>query len=252
VSNANFAVPGILDGGRPLIQHTASIDPGSSGGPLTTEDGHLLGLNVALLRSRQNVNLSVPVESVVESVHLAAVIRALRTSPELMTGALNETCGRLAGELSSSARPTNQLAHYVSNELVAREGYSSVSGLLRVTRSAKVANLFLDEPMQIMRATVGLRLSLTGDAMGTVGTAACTPVNPADARYVGTGRPIRMGIRSAKGLIELSWVFEHGHWRIVAGALADLNQMADVNEEAQKNAAAERTSAKGKASKRPK
>ncbi len=246
VSNARFSAPAVIEEGHPLIQHTASIDPGSSGGPLTSEDGRLVGLNVALLRSRQNFNLSVPVEAVLATVHQAAAIRALRSSPELMTGALNATCSRLAGELSSSTRAPGRLAHYISNELVASEGYSSVSGLVRVTGSEKVANLFLDEPMQVMRATVGVRLSLTADAAGTVGVATCTPVNPADARTVGNGRPVRMGIRSAKGVIELAWIFEHGHWRVLSGSLTDLNEVADA-EEAQKTPAAERTSAKAKA-----
>ncbi len=249
VSNARFTAPAIIEDDRPLIQHTASIDPGSSGGPLTNEEGRLVGLNVALLRNRQNFNLSVPVEAVLATVHQAAAIRALRSSPELMTGALNATCGRLAGELSSSARAPGRLAHYIGNELVASEGYSSVSGLLRVTGSEKVANLFLDEPMRIMRATVGVRLSLTADAAGTVGVATCTPVNAADARSVGSGRPVRMGIRSAKGIIELAWIFEHGHWRVMSGTLADLNQIADAAE-AQKTSTAERTSAKAKSAKR--
>lgn len=247
VSNASFSVPGILDEGRPLIQHTASIDPGSSGGPLTTEDGSLVGLNVALLRTRQNVNLSVPVESVLESVQAASVLRGIRGSRELMTARLRETCDRLAGEMSTSNASATRMGQFVSNAFVAREGYGSFIGYLRLA-PAQVLAKFVDEPMSTMRTSVGLRIGVTGSSRGS-GQASCAAVNPADARDVGTGRPIRMGINTASGLVELSWTFEHGHWRVLSGTLTDLNQLSDT-EEAQKTSPAERTSAKAKSAKR--
>jgi S1-C subfamily serine protease len=47
-----------------LIQHTAPISPGSSGGALFDSTGSLLGLTVAFVRDAQNLNFAISATSV--------------------------------------------------------------------------------------------------------------------------------------------------------------------------------------------
>src|SRR5690606_21053089 len=53
------------------VQHTAPTDPGSSGGPLLSERGRLIGINTLKIRGREGVAFAVPADLVVEALRAA-------------------------------------------------------------------------------------------------------------------------------------------------------------------------------------
>ena len=59
----DFMVPRV-----PLLQTTAPINPGDSGGPLLDSDGHVIGLTTALLAGTQNIGFAIPINLVKEVV----------------------------------------------------------------------------------------------------------------------------------------------------------------------------------------
>lgn len=63
------AVGRSLDGVTQLIQFTAPISPGSSGGPVFNESGEVVGLATSTATSGQNINFAVPIEYGVELLH---------------------------------------------------------------------------------------------------------------------------------------------------------------------------------------
>jgi tetratricopeptide (TPR) repeat protein len=66
----------IGEGGMRIIQTTAAISPGSSGGPLLGADGRVVGVTTAIRLGGQNLNLAVPAEE---------LTRLLRSSGPLQT-----------------------------------------------------------------------------------------------------------------------------------------------------------------------
>lgn len=62
-----------IGAGRTYIQTTAAISPGSSGGPLLTEQGLVVGVNTMTLVDGQNLNMAVPIERVLRLVDLVQV-----------------------------------------------------------------------------------------------------------------------------------------------------------------------------------
>jgi len=47
-----------------VIQHTAPISPGNSGGPLFNEQGYVVGINTFLAEGGQNLNFAIPIDYV--------------------------------------------------------------------------------------------------------------------------------------------------------------------------------------------
>ncbi len=72
ISNSSLKIEEIVSDGSTLIQHTAQIDPGSSGGPLLVKNKEgefqIVGINTWKAKGRESVNLAIPVSAVIKMV----------------------------------------------------------------------------------------------------------------------------------------------------------------------------------------
>jgi len=211
ISNAKFTMPG--DHASLLIQHTAAIDPGSSGGPLTNEAGDLVGVNVALATGRNSVFLAVPATAVQETVRFAHALVTKRRESSFMSKDLDETCRQFANEVASDdGRPSS----YVSNQLVADRGIESYAVVANnPTVGPSVQKMFEDDPMAAIRASVVFRMVVEWKVAGFV-PRTCTLL-PVDSSRLTDGRPVRVSFKGNGGELELRWTFEQGRWRVEGG-----------------------------------
>lgn len=82
----NSLSDGLVSGHRELddkityLQTTAAISPGSSGGPLLSKEGRVLGLTTASIRGGQNLNLAVPVRALKDAIQQRGKLQTLASA----------------------------------------------------------------------------------------------------------------------------------------------------------------------------
>lgn len=220
ISNAMFELEESDGSKTEFIQHTAPIDPGSSGGPLTSESGELLGVNTMFLVNKHSAFFAVPAKDVVEAVRAAYEIKQKRSNAAWKREKLIETCRVLVGELASDHPRLGVIDDLISNKLVGDKGFESFR---MVSNDKDFQQLFVADPIDGMRKALLLRLLFRVKAPKLGGGIApnndCTDIVENDAAHITTIDQVRSRIALDRGPLELAWTFEHGHWRIAGGDL---------------------------------
>ena len=241
ISNADFSNPDVARGAH-LVQHTAPIDPGSSGGPLTNEAGKLVGVNVALARGRQNVNFAVPAARVVEAVDGALELRKNENDQAWLRAAATSSCRRLSAELASSDSNGAATLDLIGMDLVTSEGPASFSFALThmsAPMRARLKDLFTESPIGAYRVALIHRVATRAALGGGVEAGdTCGQMNPTDAANISSSSHVRMSIPTANGSMEIELALDRGQFRVVGGDLLDIARIQQKEREV-----AERTAA---------
>jgi serine protease Do len=205
VSNERFVAQ---SHGQPitLIQHTAPIDPGSSGGPLTAESGAVVGVNFVKFTGRDNVYLAIPSEAVRKVLETAAETKRGRRKPEWLVQHLAESCGRLVGGLRREHEPSADVYELVTNDVLADHGFESLDAVGKTDKDAW--SLFLENPTVAMRIAVAIRLWY--EAHGKAGL----PITCLPPEQDATAGTVKLRVKFEHGERETSWRFEQGYWKL--------------------------------------
>jgi serine protease Do len=205
VSNERFELE---DGGHKqlYVQHTAPIDPGSSGGPLTTPDGKLLGVNTMKVRRRENVGLAVPASVVAEAVKRAVLVTDVDRRPG--SSEARAACNELVAALARGQDELATVERAIGAPMLAREGFSSLDGLPQ--GDVTWAQAFVDAPTQVLLHATALRL--IGE-LAPAGAPTCEPVSSTESDTPSFKVRTRSGDRA--------WTFgwEQRRWKLVGGSL---------------------------------
>ncbi|MBX3233634.1 MAG: trypsin-like peptidase domain-containing protein [Labilithrix sp.] len=199
VSNESFRLD---EGMRPLtyVQHTAPIDPGSSGGPLTDEAGHIVGVNTLKVSGRENVGLAVPSKYVLSTLQVASSIEAHHAKGARLA------CLGFVAELGAAEPRMLVLEQMISNHLVAGDGLEAAAAL---SSEPGFEELWNDDSVRAMRIATLVKLRTL--IMGGGGPSVLETCDDADTKADTAKYRIRMGNFETRELL-LRW--EHGRWKI--------------------------------------
>lgn len=211
VSNESFRLD---ESARPLVyvQHTAPIDPGSSGGPLTDERGYVLGVNTLKVNNREAVALAVPSESILETIRRSDSAESKRSSASYRRQSARLACLSLVAELASKKPRMLRLETMISNNLTSTEGLEAAMAI----DDEQFGQIWENDSVRAMRIATLVRLgAVLGAAGGTSALETCSDANADDLREILSADEVRYRVRLAnREMREIAFRWEQGHWKL--------------------------------------
>jgi serine protease Do len=203
-----------------LIQHSAPIDPGNSGGPLLVKDpsapiGYsVVGVNTLKALKRESTNFAIPARHVSEVLERARRAKKLAANPAGLRGELLKSAAVLTGELNSDNPVDQDVNKYISYAIVGEKGWQAYQAVLSsVQDQKKFTDWFLDDPVEAMRTSIYWFFSAEVDhEAGSV--VEFKGINPADESAIGRGEGIRTAFVIGGKQKEIAWSLEYGQWKI--------------------------------------
>jgi serine protease Do len=214
VSNESFRLDE-SPGQSTYVQHTAPIDPGSSGGPLTNESGHVLGVNTLKVSNREAVGLAVPSTAILAAIRRADVVEREHASAERRREAARLACLGLVAELAVEEPRLSVLEPMISNQLTGAEGPAAARALEGDEAFESVWEVDSARAMRLA-TLVRVRTSVAvGGGMNVLET--CNEMHPGDAAAILTTSQVRFRIRLASfETREMAMRWEQGHWKLAS------------------------------------
>ncbi len=212
VSNERFELDDEAGEARRFIQHTAPIGPGSSGGPLTTEGGRLVGVNTLKILDRDGAYVAVPATAVAEAVRAAVELRGRRAQSGWRRRALGEACRALVAELESDEPRPERLEGAIASSMVGERGAESFSFV--AGRDEELWELFRSDPVDALRWAVVRRLWGEVRAGGGVRAARSCEGAADEPGGASGGESAALPIGLGDGARRLTWRFEQGRWKV--------------------------------------
>lgn len=207
-----------------IIQHSASIDPGNSGGPLliknnTSESEYsVVGINTWLANNRNNTFFSIPSKNIETVLERAKYAEELKNNEDELRKELINSCNILSAELSSETPDLQKVDKIISYSFVAEEGLESYTSIVNSSDDDEADtwrfNFFNYSPLETMRKAVFVVFwnNIRTDSNNSV---KFLNINYSDEdKFVNSNR-IRTVFNINNNEKEIVWAYEVGHWRIV-------------------------------------
>ncbi len=205
VSNASAKIKELLNPEiSTIIQHTAQIDGGNSGGPLLLKDASakagykVCGVNTWKAMSRQNTNFAIPAETVEKTIK-AHYIQKSKLSFNDRTVAF--------AKAASTKDDFTLLVPYISNSMVSNYGEKALKDVLAKAPSSVrsfIADVFESNPID------GIRYSLAYSVYSKINTSERVDIKETSDEATGKKVQFTSGDKSCDSF----WIEEQGAWKL--------------------------------------
>lgn len=205
-----------------VLQHSATIDPGNSGGPLLVKTGNnsfkVVGVNTWSISNRQNTFFAIPSSNIYNVLEKAKAAIELKSDEEKLEEELNKKCKILAAELSSDQPDYKKISQFISYHFVGKEGWESLMKIMENSTEEEKSewqnNFFNNSPVETMRQAIYYLFWLNIKDTDNKSKVEFKEINISDAESFSEKNIIRTNYIINGVEKEISWIFEHGHWRI--------------------------------------
>jgi serine protease Do len=221
VTNAIAKIPELADPAvTTLIQHSAQIDPGNSGGPLLVTDKsapagyRVIGINTWKAYDRQATNFAIPAAAIKRFID-SSLARATGTAAQ--SPILEGRCKDFIGAAVGKDDAYRTIYRYVSYGYVAKDGEAVLKDVLQVAPTAvrdTILTVFTSySPIEGIRLAIAYRIQ-TG-LKGKDGPLSLSFVSvDGNPDTPDTEVPVRF-TRDGKEIV-VTWTREQGLWRIAS------------------------------------
>jgi serine protease Do len=231
VTNSAAKIPALIDPAvTTLVQHSAQVDPGNSGGPLLVADkssksGYkVVGINTWKAFDRQATNFSIPAAAI-SSFIANSLSRGNAAAPQ--APALEARCRAFISATAKTDDAYKELAKYVSYAYVARDGEAIIKKVLSVAPTSvrsDIIDVFSNvSPIEGIRLAIAYKIVSTLKSEAAQATLGFVAVD-GNADAAGASVPVRFTLAGKE--LSLTWLREHGVWRLASYPM-DIAKTAD-------------------------
>jgi serine protease Do len=231
VTNGAAKIPALIDPAiTTLIQHSAQVDPGNSGGPLLVVDKasksgyRVAGINTWKAFDRQATNFSIPAAAI--GAFIANTL-SRDSSAKTQAPALEARCRGFISASSKAEDAYKELAKYVSYAYVARDGEAIIKKVLSIAPTSvrsDIIDVFSNvSPIEGIRLAIAYRIVSTLRSESAPATLGFVAVD-GNADAAGADVPVRFTLAGKE--LSLTWLREHGVWRLASYPM-DASKAAD-------------------------
>ena len=231
-----------------LIQHSAQIDGGNSGGPLLikTKDGdyEVVGINTWKLINRQDTNFAIPSSTVIKFIE--SVLAGENNNSEKYISVITEKATRLHKSLNKYNVSFGELIEDISIDFVEAEGKKIFDTVIKKcsTDNRKTMNTILEKysPIESVRYAIGWYLfneyhkdEIVTDSSkkSSVRESKLPQLNPPE-QIEGTEYWVTRLLNGNTGkLFVITWAYINGDWEILT---INTGKKADYKAEHKSNA----------------
>lgn len=209
VTNPTARIKELLDPNvSTIIQHSAEIDSGNSGGPLLMKNANyaagyaVVGINTWKAFYRQNTNFAIPAKVIKNYIDTSLTNK--NTSQDITSRLV-----AFSKALKNSDQNYRDLSFFVSNDMLSLASGDAFINVLKKAPTeirSEIVYIFIEDPLE------GLKCSIAYDIWNKMHNDDVADFSVASSEKTDSGYNVKFNV--AEDTVESTWVMSQGAWRL--------------------------------------